>query len=92
MTKKRISNARPTRLSSGNWRCKANYTDEFGHYRSKSFTSPDKAEAVNMARQFLIDYQHKKKPENKTIGELLDIFIDARSNVLSPSTDRKSVV
>ena len=78
--------AKATKLSSGNYRCKAYYTDEKGNYTSKSFTAETKKEAEYMAAQFLMEMKHKKKPENKTIGEMIDIFIDSRSNVLSPST------
>ena len=77
-----------TKLSSGNYRCKAYYTDENGKYTSKSFTAETKKEAEYAAASFLVDMKHKKKPENKTIGELTDIYLDNRSNVLSPSTMR----
>lgn len=75
-----------TKLPSGNWRCKAYYTDEQGNYRSKSFTANRKKEAEAMAAQFKMEYNHKKKPENKTIDELAEEYIESRCNVLSPST------
>lgn len=78
--------AKAIKLSSGNWRCKANYTDENGKYRAKSFTASTKKEAEYLASEFLMQMKHKQKPENKTIGELADIYIDSRSNILSPST------
>ena len=78
--------ARAVKLSSGNWRCKANYTDENGKYRAKSFTADTKKEAEYLASEFLMQMKHKQKPENKTIGELTDIYLDSCSNILSPST------
>jgi integrase len=35
-----------------------------------------------------MDFKHKSKPENKTIGELAEIYLDSRSNLISPSTMR----
>ena len=75
-----------TKLPSGNWRCKANYTDIDGTYRSKSFTAATKKEAEYSAAAFLMDMKHKKKPANRVIGELVDVYLDNRTNVLSPST------
>lgn len=78
--------ARATKMPSGTWRCKANYTDEDGKYRAKSFTADTKKEAEYMAAEFLMNHEHNKKPENKTIGELADQYLDSISNTLSPST------
>ena len=75
-----------TKLNSGKWRCKAYYTDQAGKYTSKSFTADSKKEAEYLARLFLIEQEHKSKPENITLGELADRFIESRSNLLSPST------
>lgn len=78
--------AKATKLSSGNWRCKAYYTDENGKYTSHSFTAETKKEAEYKAAEFLMDRKHKKKPENNTVGELIDKYLDSRSHILSPST------
>lgn len=75
-----------TRLPSGKWRCKANYTDEQGHYKAKSFTRDTKRAAELAAAAFVVEQKHDAKPENATLGELVDRFIDSRSNLLSPST------
>ena len=80
--------AKATKLPSGNWRCKAYYTDEYGKYRSKSFTAETKKMAEFMADEFLIEREHSAKPENKTLGELADRYIDSQSEILSPSTIR----
>lgn len=74
------------KLPSGNWRCKAYYTDEKGDYVSKSFTAETKKEAEYAAAQFLMERKHAAKPENITLGELADRYIESRSNILSPST------
>lgn len=78
--------AKATKLPSGKWRCKAYYTDEYGNYKSKSFTAEKKKEAEGAAALFLMERQHNSRPENKTIGELIDRYINSQSNLLSPST------
>lgn len=80
--------AKATKLPSGNWRCKAYYTDEFGQYKSKSFTAESKKIAEFMADEFLLERKRAAKPENKTLGELADRYIDNQSAILSPSTIR----
>jgi integrase len=78
--------AKATKTSSNKWRCKAYYTDEKGKYVNKSFTAETKKEAEGQAAVFLMEMKHKKKPANKTIGDMLNTFIDNRTNTLSPST------
>ena len=80
--------AKATKLPSGNWRCKAYYTDEYGQYKSKSFTADSKVKAEYMADEFLLIRKHSAMPENKTLGELADRYIDTQTNILSPSTIR----
>ena len=36
------------KLPSGKYRCRASYTDEFGNYKTKSFTAATKKEAENL--------------------------------------------
>jgi integrase len=79
--------AKAIKQSNGKWRCKANYINN-GKYVNKSFTRDTKKEAEYAAAAFLMDFKHKSKPENKTIGELADIYLDSRSNLISPSTMR----
>jgi len=78
--------AKAKKLPSGNWRCRICYTDDEGKYIRKSFTAETKKEAELRASQYLMEYEHARRPENKTLGELADIYIENRSNVLSPST------
>lgn len=74
------------KLPSGSWRCRATWTDEKGKRHSKSFTSDTKYESEALAASFLKDLEYQKKPENKTLGDAADIFINSNSNILSPST------
>jgi len=53
---------------------------------SKSFTKETKKEAEAAASAWLVAMEHDQKPENKTIGELVDRYIDNLSNLHSPST------
>ena len=78
--------AKAKKLPSGTWRCIASYTDENGKYKQKSFTAPTKNEAEYLAKEFVVDYHHKSKPENKTLGEVADEYITNRENLLSPAT------
>ncbi|HAX39921.1 MAG TPA: hypothetical protein DCY10_03430, partial [Clostridiales bacterium] len=78
--------AKAQKLKSGNYRCKANYTDELGQQRSKSFTADTKKEAEAQAAVFLMERKHDNKPENITLGQLTDRYIENRSNLLSPSS------
>jgi len=65
--------AKATKLPSGNWRCKAYYTDEYGERKSKSFTADTKYDAERAAKNYLADRKHFAKTENRTLGELADI-------------------
>lgn len=79
--------AKAKQLPSGHWRCKANYTDEYGKYLTKSFTAESKKEAEFMALQFLQERKHSAKPENITLGQATDKYLEAHS-LISPSTMR----
>lgn len=78
--------AKAKKLPSGNWRCKANYTDEAGKYITKSFTADSKKAAEFAAQAFLMERETLAKPENKTVGQLADEYIKNRENLLSAST------
>ena len=78
--------ARAEKLASGRWRCKAYFTDETGRYTSKSFMGNSKKEAEAYAAVFHMERKHDSKPENITLAQLADKFIENRSNLLSPST------
>lgn len=80
--------ARAKKLPSGNWRCRAGYTDGEGKHHTKSFTAETRTKAEAAAEDFLNDRVYYSKPGNRTLGELADEFIDNRSAILSPSTIR----
>ena len=83
---KEMAMAKATKLPSGKWRCKAYYTDEYGNYKSKSFAAEKKKDEEGAAALSLMERRHASRPENKTMGELIDRYIDSQSNLLSPST------
>ncbi len=73
--------AKAKKLPSGNWRVRV-YDKETGKY--KSFTSDTKKEAEYMAAEWLSD--RKREKNEKTVGECIDEYIAAKSNILSPTT------
>ena len=78
--------AKAHKLPSGTWRCVASWTDEYGKYKQKSFTAATKQEAEFLSSKFLTEKKHSMKPENKTLDDLINTYIENRSNLLSPST------
>lgn len=78
--------AKAEQLPSERWRCRAIYIDETGKKHRKSFTADKKKDAERMAQAFLAEYKHNLLPENKTLRELAESYIENRYNILSPST------
>lgn len=78
------------KLSSGNYRARVTYFiyDEEGNRKqsSESFTRRTKKEAEAAANEFKFGRINKHKPENITIGEAVDIYIDTHAGAFSPST------
>lgn len=70
----------------GNYRARVSYVDECGKQKFKSFTAPTAKEANYLAAQYELERTHKSKPENVTLREAMERFIDNRENILSPST------
>lgn len=77
--------AKAKKLPSGSWRVRIKDTSNTVS-PWKSFTASTAAEAEFLAAQYLYERKEKAKPENKTVGECMDAYIDGRSNILSPST------
>lgn len=73
------------KLPSGKWRVRIDVPTD-GKRIVKSFTDASLAQARAKANAYLADSSRKKDPDNKTLGEAMDEFIDNRSNILSPST------
>lgn len=80
--------AKAHKLPSGTWRCVANWTDEYGVHKQKSFTAHTKQEAEFLVSKFLTEKKHSMIPENKTLDDLITSYIENRSNLLSPTTIR----
>lgn len=74
------------KLPSGKYRVRAFIgTDSKGKKITKSFTANTKKDAELMASQFLSENHTEEKTEY-TFGYCLDSYINARENVLSPTT------
>ena len=69
----------------GNYRARVTYYDDNGIQRSESFTRKTKKEAEAAAYDFKVNRIKMSKPENITLGDAADKFIDS-NQVLSPST------
>ena len=77
------------RLPSGNYRIQvvAGY-DERGKRIVKSFTADTEEDAMRMALDFKTDNRIGVSPRNMTVEQAFTQYIEARDNVLSPSTIR----
>ncbi len=79
--------AKAKKLPSGNWRVLVYAgigTD--GKRKYESFTAATKKEAEYQAAEFALKQKAKTSPENLTLGEAYDKYIESKSNILSPST------
>lgn len=86
------------KLPSGSWRCLAySHTEKIWDDKKKewkekriyeSFTAPTKKEAELMAAEFAVTKDVKKRPENMTLYEAIDKYIQIKEGVLSPTTVR----
>lgn len=72
-------------LPSGSWRCRV-YDGTLK--KQISFTSDDPDEAVMLATQYKLSHQ-AVSDISKTLGECIDEYINAKSNILSPTTISK---
>lgn len=52
------------------------------------FTAEKKKECEQMAKEFEVNYKHEKMPNDLTVSEAVQKYIDIKSNILSPSTIR----
>lgn len=90
--------AKAKKLKSGSWRCLAySHTERVWDPKKKdwtekriyeSFTAPTKKEAELMAAEFAVTKDVKKRPENMTLYEAIDKYIQIKEGVLSPTTVR----
>ena len=90
--------AKAKKLKSGSWRCLAySHTERVWDPKKKdwtekriyeSFTAPTRKEAELMAAEFAVTKDIKKRPENMTLYEAIDRYIQIKEGVLSPTTVR----
>lgn len=73
------------RLPSGNWRTQASKTID-GKQIRKSFTAETRAEADYLAAQWKKSVKEESKPENKTLRQVCEMYIELKRPILSPST------
>lgn len=79
--------AKAKRLPSGNYNVSVyDYTDENGKRRYKSFTAPTLKEVNFLAAQYQLNKKKEKQENTIRVGEGIDEYLKARSDVLSPST------
>ncbi len=82
--------AKAKKLPSGNWRCLVYIgKDQDGKRKYESVTAPTKKEAEYKAAELSYNRKQKIIPENMTLGEAYDKYIESKSNVLSPNTIRE---
>ena len=77
--------AKAKKLPSGNWRCLVRKTID-GKQVAKSFTAPTKKEAEYLAAEWVAS--EEDKIDNLTFKAACTQYIEAKENVLSPSTIR----
>lgn len=77
--------AKAHKLPSGKWRCQIFISEDHIPPRM-SFTADTAGEAEFLALQYKREYKRKQSPENLTVGEAIDKYIENRSVVLSPRT------
>ncbi|MCQ5130328.1 tyrosine-type recombinase/integrase [Butyricicoccus faecihominis] len=80
--------AKAKKLPSGSYRVLIyDGKDEYGKRQYKSFTAPDKAQAEFLASEYRVKGKKAKSNANDmTLAQALEKYIDAKENVLSPST------
>lgn len=74
------------KTASGMWKCRAySHTDESGKKHYRAFTAPTKTEAEQAASRFSGTADRAARVD-LTVAEAIKGYIDAKENVLSPST------
>lgn len=77
--------AKAIKLPSGNYRAQGSKTVN-GKQIRKSFTAPTKAEAEYLASKWMVSVVDESKPENKTLREICEMYIELKRPILSPTT------
>lgn len=74
------------RTASGKWTCRVYIGLKDGIKQYKRFTADTKKEAERMANTYKVNQPSQKQGLEITVREAMDAYIEAKSNVLSPST------
>lgn len=81
--------AKAKKLKSGSYRCLVyDYTHGTGKRHYESFTADTRREAERLAAEYAATKEIKKRPDNMTVYEALDKYIQVKEGVLSPTTVR----
>ncbi len=83
---KKVKVPEAEKLPSGSYRCRVMVKG-----KSQSFTGPSKAEVERMARDYkegVLAVEENQKPQARTVGNVIDGYIEKRKVALSPSTLR----
>ena len=85
--------AKAKKLPSGNYRCRASYTDEYGVKHSESFTEETAVLAEAKAAMWKAGMlEREKNRAHMPLGDAMDAYIDVcRATGISPSTIRAYV-
>lgn len=75
-----------TKLPSGNWRVRVQIDTGDGKQHYKSFTDPDRKQALLLAAQYECKGTIKPTIANATVSEAIESYIASRINVQSPRT------
>lgn len=82
--------AKARKLPSGSWTCQVYSHTEITKDKKRRvyqrFTARTKKEAEFLAAEFTMDKERRMVPENLTVKEVIREYIDAKQNILSPST------
>ena len=74
--------AKAKKLPSGSWRVNQYVgKDENGKRIYKSFTASTKKEAEFIAAEYVMKARHSKVPQNITLGEAMERYIESKSNI-----------
>lgn len=74
------------RTASGKWTCRVYIGLKDGIKQYKRFTADTKKEAERLANTYKVNQPSQKQGLEITVREAMDSYIEAKSNVLSPST------
>lgn len=81
--------AKAKQTKSGNWTILVySHTDQNGKRIYQRFTAEKKREVERLAKDFEVNHKQEKKPNDMTVLDAIEKYINLKSNILSPSTIR----